>query len=134
MSSQKSDKSNSIRIIFIKVIININIIKININNTYFIIIKYSITRIFIKLEYIFICMQSRKTFFNHFTCDKPIKNKFQCCYRIIKSFITHFLSYIFIRVIYYKEGYKETAQLHISGVLYLSGIYSNIKEPLRTAL
>ena len=58
--NQKSDKNNTIRIIFIKFIIKINIIKININITHFIIIKYSITRIFIKIEYIFIRIQSRK--------------------------------------------------------------------------
>ena len=38
---------------------------------------------------------------SHFTCNKPIGNKFKCCWRIINSFITHYLSYIFIRAIYY---------------------------------
>ena len=59
-------------------------------------------------------------FFNHFTCNKPIGNKFQCCWRITNSFITYSLSFIFIREIYYKEiyytkkGYKETTMSHIS--------------------
>ena len=79
MLSQKSDKNNSIRIIFIKIIIKINIIKINMNNTHFILIKYKITRIFIKIEYIFICILISKKFLNHFTCNRPIRNKFQCC-------------------------------------------------------
>ena len=37
------------------------------------------TRIFIKIEYIIICVQISKKFFNHFTCNKPIANNFQCC-------------------------------------------------------
>ena len=60
MPNQKSAKNNSIWIIFIKIIVKSNIIKININNTHFIIIKYSITRIFIKIDYIFIHLQDRK--------------------------------------------------------------------------
>ena len=48
---QKSNKNCSIRIIFIEMIIEINIIKVNTNNTRFITIKYSFTRIFIKIEY-----------------------------------------------------------------------------------
>ena len=47
--------NNSIRIIFIKN--QIYIIKIKINNTHFIMIKYSITTIFIKIEYFFICIK-----------------------------------------------------------------------------
>ena len=79
MPSQKYDTNNNIRIIFIKILIKINIIKIYIKNTHFITRKYNITRIFIKVEYIFICLQSSKKFFNHFTCNKPMGNKFQCC-------------------------------------------------------
>ena len=71
--------NNSIKIIFIKIIIKINIIKIYVKNTLFITRTYDITRIFIKLEYIFICLQGSKKFFNHFTCNKPFENKFQCC-------------------------------------------------------
>ena len=62
MPSQKSDMNNSIRIVFIKIIINLSIIKIYINNTHFITRKYDITRIFTKVEYIFICVQSSKNF------------------------------------------------------------------------
>ena len=76
---KKSDKDNSFRIIFIKIIIKINIIKIYVKNTLFIARKYDITRIFINLEYIFICVQSSKKFFNHFTRNKPIGNKFKYC-------------------------------------------------------
>ena len=60
MSSQKSDKSYSIRIIFIKIIININIINIYIKNPHFIIIKYNITKIFIKIDQIFVSTQNSK--------------------------------------------------------------------------
>ena len=52
MRSQKSDKNNTIRIIFIKTVIKINIFKINFKNTHFSSIKYRITRIFIKVEYV----------------------------------------------------------------------------------
>ena len=31
------------------------------------------TKIFIKIEYIFICIQSSKELFNHFTRNKPIE-------------------------------------------------------------
>ena len=76
--SQKSDKNNSIRIIFIETIIKINIIKIYTKNTHFITRKYSITRIFIEIEYISICVQGSIKFFKHFTCNKPVGNKFPC--------------------------------------------------------
>ena len=77
MPKQKSDMINSIRIISINIIIaKVNAIKIYIKNTNFIEIKYNITKIFIKIEYIFICIQSSKKLFNHFTCNKPIRNKF----------------------------------------------------------
>ena len=92
-------QANSVRIIFIKIIIKINIIKIYIKNPHFIARKY--IRIFIKVEYIFLCVQSSKKLFNHFTCNKPIGNKFQCCKRIINSFITHSLSFIFMKTIHY---------------------------------
>ena len=45
----------------------INIIKIYTTNTRLITRKYSITRIFIKIDHIIICVQSNKKFFNHFT-------------------------------------------------------------------
>ena len=54
MPSRKSDKNSSIRIIFIKIIMKINVIKIYIENNRFITRKYDITIIFIKMEYIFI--------------------------------------------------------------------------------
>ena len=71
--NQNSDKNNSIVIIFINITIKINI-KIHIKNTHFITRKFDITRIFIKLEYIFIYVQSSIKFFNHFMCNKPIRN------------------------------------------------------------
>ena len=37
--------------------------------------KYNTTKIFFKIEYIFICMQSSEKLFNHFTCNKPIGKK-----------------------------------------------------------
>ena len=49
--------NNSTRIIFIEVIIKI---KIHIKSTHFITRKYNITRNFIKVEYIFICVQISK--------------------------------------------------------------------------
>ena len=48
MVSQKSDKNNSIRIIFIKIIVKINIIKIYTKNIHFITTKCEVPRIFIK--------------------------------------------------------------------------------------
>ena len=83
MPRQKSDMNNSIRIIFIKIIIKINIIKIYIKNTHFFTRKYDIIRIFIKVEYNFICLQSSKKFFNYFTCDKPIRNKFNVAREVL---------------------------------------------------
>ena len=56
MSGEKSDKNNSIRIIFIKIIIKINITKIYIKETHSISINYNITKIFIKVEHIFMCV------------------------------------------------------------------------------
>ena len=50
MPSQKSDKDNSIRIIFIKTVMQINIIKIYTENAHFIKTKCGITRIFIKIK------------------------------------------------------------------------------------
>ena len=53
----KSDMSNSTRIIFIKIsIVKVNPIKTYIKNTYFIKTKCNTTKIFFKIEYIFICM------------------------------------------------------------------------------
>ena len=62
MPSQKSDMNDSIRIIFI-LISNVkhNIIKIYIKNTHYVTNKYNIFRIFIKIEYIFICVQTVKS-------------------------------------------------------------------------
>ena len=74
MSSQKSDMNNSTRIIKI-IIVKVNAIRICIKNTHFLIIKYNITKIFIKIEYIFICIKGSKKLFNHFTCNKPVGNK-----------------------------------------------------------
>ena len=79
MLSQKSRNNVSIRIIFIKFNIKTNIIKIYIKNTYSFTTKCGFVRAFIKLVYIFICIKSSKTFFNHFTCIKPIGNMSQYC-------------------------------------------------------
>ena len=76
---QKSDKTNSIRIIFVKVIIKIVIIKIYTKKTHFITTICDISKIFIKIDYILICVQNSIKSFNHFTCNKPIGNKSQCC-------------------------------------------------------
>ena len=77
--------NNSIRIILVKtIIIKVNAIKNYIKYTHFITIKYYISRILlpesyyptrIKRVYIFICKQSSKMLFNHFTCNKPIRSK-----------------------------------------------------------
>ena len=94
-------KSLTIKVIYIKIItVKVNAIEIYIKNTHFITIKYNITKIFIKIEYIFICIQSSKKLLYHFACNKPIENKIQCWKKIINSFNTHFLSYIFIRIIF----------------------------------
>ena len=62
MPIQKSDKNKSIRIIFIKFIIYINIIQIYTKNTHFITTKRDITRIFIKKKETTICVQYSKKF------------------------------------------------------------------------
>ena len=77
--TQKFDKNISIGKIFIKIITNINIIKIFIKNTHLITRKYYINRIFIIIEHIFICIQSSVKFFTHFTCNKLIGDKLQWC-------------------------------------------------------
>ena len=60
-----SIRKNSIRIILVKIIIfKVNATKIYIKNNHFITIKYDTARIFIKVEYIFICVQISKMFFN----------------------------------------------------------------------
>ena len=100
MASQKSDKNNSIKIIFLIIsITKINIIKIYIKNTHSIPIKYSIIRIFSKIEYIFVCRPSSKMFFNHFTRKKQIGNKFNAARQ------------------------SSTALSHIFWVFYWSGTY-----------
>ena len=89
--------NNSARITFIKIItIKANAIKIYIKNTHFITIKHYITRIFIKVWYILICIQISKKLFSHSTCNKPFGNKIWCWEKIINSFITHLLSLILI--------------------------------------
>ena len=67
MPSQKCDKNNNLKIIFIKFIIKINIININIKNTHSSTIKYGITRTLIEVEYIFTCIQSSKRCFSCLT-------------------------------------------------------------------
>ena len=64
LPSQKPDNTNSIRIIFIKIVIKINTFKIYLKNTRFIIWKYNIHRICIKVEYIFVWVQSSKMLFH----------------------------------------------------------------------
>ena len=103
------------RIIFIKFIIKINIIKVYVKNAHFITIKYNITRILIKVKYISICIQyislcisMRKIVFNHSAFNKPIGNKFQCCYRISSSIITRFMSCIYL---YIFEIYHQSVKL-----------------------
>ena len=77
ISKPKLNMNNSFRTIFIIIsIIKVNIIKIYIMNTHSITRKYGITRIFIKIEYTIICIQSSKIFLNNFTCNKPIRSKF----------------------------------------------------------
>ena len=61
MPRQKSDMNDSSRVIFIIIsIIKVNnIIKIYTKNTHFITRKYDITRAFIKIEYIIICVAGK---------------------------------------------------------------------------
>ena len=60
--------------------------------------EYDIARIFIKVEYIFVCVQSNINIFNPFTCNKPIGNKFQCRKRISKQ-----LHHIFFELYIYQD-------------------------------
>ena len=76
MPSQKSDKSNSIWILFIKVIIKIDISKINIKNTH---LNTASPESSLKQSIFSSAYKAVKSFFNHFTCNKSIGNKFQCC-------------------------------------------------------
>ena len=59
-----------------EIIIKINVTKIYIKSFHSITIECDIARTFVKLEYIFICIKSSKKFFNYFTCNNPIRNKF----------------------------------------------------------
>ena len=69
--------------------------KIYVENTHFITIKYNIIRIFIKIGYIFMCIQSSKKLFNHFPCNKPIRKKLENDQQLHPTF----LSYIFITAV-----------------------------------
>ena len=127
MPSQKSDNNNSITIIFIKTIIEINIIKISIKNTHFFTNKYGVTRIFIKVEYIFICIQSIKIFFNHFIVTKESGISFNAARESSTASSHNSWVLKIIRSIYYKKESSETTLSHISWVLYWPGIESNKK-------
>ena len=65
---------------FIKIIIQINIIKIYAKNTQNVLQKnVALPESSSKKEQNIVCVKTSIKFFNHFTCDKPISNKFQCC-------------------------------------------------------
>ena len=101
MPSLKSDKNNSTRIIFTIIsIIKVNIVNICIKNTHSITNKYGITRIFFKVEYIFIrseIIMIRNNSVTHFLSFILIRNIKKCKKTFTKSFITHFLSLLAFR-------------------------------------
>ena len=133
------------RIIVIETIIKINISKIYIKITYSITTKYKITRIFIKMECISICIKSSTKLFIHFTCSKPIvtnqlgissillENHQQLHHRFFELYIyqdnillkricrnnsvTHFLSFIPIKNRIKYKKHLLTALSHISEVI-----------------
>ena len=101
MPNQKSNKNNSIRIIFIKIIIKINITKICIKNTHFITRKYDIIRTFTKIEYIIICVQSSKNILIILLVIIQSGISFNAARDSSTASSTACLSFIFIRTIYY---------------------------------
>ena len=60
----------------------------------FCLIKYSVTRTLIKVEYLFISMQISKKLFNHVASNKPIGNKFMLLDNHQQLYHTFFESYI----------------------------------------
>ena len=101
-ASHKSDKNNGIRIIFMKILSRLILLRSILRIPIWLQLNTSLSESSLKYSmFSSSYKESSKEFFNHFTCKKPIGNMFQCCYRNINSFITYFLSYIFISAIYY---------------------------------
>ena len=122
MLNHKSDKNNSIRIIFIKIIIKIKIIKIYTKNTRFIATKVtspessSAYRV-LHLSFLIILLVT-----NHSGISSNAA-------RESSTASSHNFWVIYLSGQYaITKGYKETTMSHISWILYLSGIKSNIKN------
>ena len=110
----KVGKNNSIRIIIVKIIIKINI-----------------TRIFIKIEYIFICI---KSFLIIFLVTNQSEISFNAA-RESSAAWSFFLWVMYLSEQYtIKEGFSETFLSRISWVLYQSRRESNTRKHLLTAL
>ena len=85
--SNKSNRNNTDRIIFIKIIIiKADIVRVYSNN------DHTVTKeVYIIKVHIIVREYNITKFFKHLICNKPIRNKFQCWQRSINSFITYFL-------------------------------------------
>ena len=119
MPNQKFDENNSIRIIFMKIIIKVNIIKIY-KNAHFITRKFRITSIFISFSIILFVTKQLGIGFS--ATRESSKVSFYILWNVYLSG-----QYTI------KEGYKKTKS-HTSWVLYWWGIPANTKKHLWTAL
>ena len=128
MSSQKSGKNNSVRNIFIKIIIKINIIKIYTKNTHFITTKCNIARILIKKSK----PSSENRTVQFFLIILLVTKQSEISSNDARELSTaswHILWAIYLSGQYtIKEGYKETTKSHISSVLYWLGVERNTKK------
>ena len=122
--------NNSFKIIFIIIsIIKVKIIEIYTKNTHlFITRKYGITRIFIRIEYILICIQSRKKFFNQSETNFNAGRKSSKTLLHI-SWVLYLSSWEYF---HWKESSK-TIFSRISWVLNWSGTYSVVEGWVPTA-
>ena len=112
MPNQKSYKNNSIRIIFpIISIIEINIIKTYTKNTHFITTKCNITKIFIKVEYNIICIQSSKKFFNYFLVTNQLLTNFNAA-RQSSTALSHIFLILIRNISYWKRIFKNNTVTH----------------------
>ena len=102
--AKSNDKDNSIRVIFTKIIIKINIIKIYTKNTHFFTTKCDITRIFIK------------------------KSKPSSAYKLVYSFLIILLVTNLSGISFNAAKESSTALSHILLVLYLSILKKDTKN------
>ena len=117
MPGQDPDKNNSIKVIFIKIIIKINIFKIYIKNTHSIALKYNIIRnfIFIRNRFSSACKAIKKVFIILLVTNQSGIG-FYCCQRQVHH--AFFELYFYQDRIQLKQGSSETVLSHLYCILY----------------